>query len=341
MEEKDHRWHQSRPHSLPRLYDLKKLWNPSWFQGNRKQSNYFEGWYLKVVNSDRSQAWAFIPGISIHAGDPHAFIQLINGTTGETWYFRYPVNAFHYSRNSFHVRIGESFFSDQGMQLNIQHRSMDISGEICFHDIQPLTASLKRPGIMGWYRYMPFMECYHGVVSLNHTLSGKLNMNGRDVLFDKGKGYIEKDWGSSMPKAWIWMQSNHFEQPDASFMLSVADIPWMGKSFEGFLGFLLIKKEPMVFATYTGARIIRLEKQHQSVSITVKTKQWLLHIHGTKQPGLQAGGALKAPVSGGMNRIIHESMHASLHVKVTDHFGNIHFEDTGTRAGLEIVEATG
>ncbi|WP_243392439.1 MULTISPECIES: tocopherol cyclase family protein [unclassified Mesotoga] len=26
-----------------------------------------------------------------------------------------------------------------------------------------------------------------------------------------GKGYIEKDWGRSLPDAWIWMQSNNFD----------------------------------------------------------------------------------------------------------------------------------
>ena len=30
----------------------------------------------------------------------------------------------------------------------------------------------KKAGIMGWYRFVPFMQCYHGVVSLNHKLNG-------------------------------------------------------------------------------------------------------------------------------------------------------------------------
>ena len=28
------------------------------------------------------------------------------------------------------------------------------------------------PGIMGWYSFVPFMECKHGIVSINHDLTG-------------------------------------------------------------------------------------------------------------------------------------------------------------------------
>ncbi|MPN29068.1 hypothetical protein SDC9_176516 [bioreactor metagenome] len=84
---------------------------------------------------------------------------------------------------------------------------------------------LLNAGIMGWYRFVPFMECYHGVVSLTHNLNGKIYINNEVHNFKDGKGYIEKDWGSSMPSAWIWMQSNHFNENNSSFMLSIANIP--------------------------------------------------------------------------------------------------------------------
>ncbi len=53
----------------------------------------------------------------------------------------------------------------------------------------------------------PAMECYHGVVSMYHLLSGHLEINGDKVDFSGGKGYIEKDWGRSMPSDWIWIQA--------------------------------------------------------------------------------------------------------------------------------------
>ena len=63
---------------------------------------------------------------------------------------------------------------------------------------------------MGWYSFVPFMECNHGIVSVNHDLYGEISVNGNVIDFNNGKGYIEKDWGVSFPEAWIWIQSNNF-----------------------------------------------------------------------------------------------------------------------------------
>ncbi len=46
---------------------------------------------------------------------------------------------------------------------------------------------------MGWYRFLPFMECYHGVISLTHNLKGKIIVDNKIFAFENGKGYIEKD----------------------------------------------------------------------------------------------------------------------------------------------------
>jgi tocopherol cyclase len=43
-------------------------------------------------------------------------------------------------------------------------------------------------------------------------------VGGRRVDFSGGSGYIEKDWGRSFPRAWIWAQSNTFTQPGTSFL---------------------------------------------------------------------------------------------------------------------------
>jgi hypothetical protein len=47
--------------------------------------------------------------------------------------------------------------------------------------------SLFSPGIMGWYAYVPGMECYHGAVSLDHMLKGELEYNGSFLDFTGGK----------------------------------------------------------------------------------------------------------------------------------------------------------
>ena len=164
--------------SKPALtYNLKKIWHPSWFQGNNKTKNYFEGWYIKLVDKTRENAWAFIPGISLHGKNRHAFVQAINGNTGQTWYFKYPLSSFQYAHQDFLVKIDKNVFSNNFIQLDIENDEGVFRGRVDFSNQTPLRASLRRPGIMGWYRYVPFMECYHGLVSMNHRLSGNLIMD--------------------------------------------------------------------------------------------------------------------------------------------------------------------
>ncbi len=320
------------------IYNQRKVFNAPWFQGNREKDNYFEGWYFKNVSADGRHVWSFIPGVSLVKDNAHAFIQAINGQTGETYYYRYPLEEFSFSPDSFEVCVGKSFFSEKMILLDLDDGKTQIKGELRFDNITSYPSWYKRPGIMGWYRYMPFMECYHGVVSLDHIIGGNLTFNGELMIFEGGRGYIEKDWGSSMPKAWVWMQTNHFGNPGTSFMLSVARIPWVRNTFTGFLGFFLHEGKIMSFATYTGAKIADFRYTGTEVQISIKGKKYLIDIHATKsQRQGQKPGGLKAPVLGNMERVIHESIDAEIKLQILDKAGNAIFTGTGKHAGFEMV----
>ncbi len=319
--------------TFPGIYDLKKVWNPPWFQGNLKIKNYFEGWYIKVVSRNGSHSWAFIPGISLHKGDRHAFVQAINGKTGKTWYFRYPLEAFSFSKNNFEAAIGNNYFSAEGIKLDLSSDKGSFKGELEFLEQVHFPVSLITPGIMGWYRYVPFMECYHGVVSMDHQIKGSLVINETACDFSEGKGYIEKDWGASMPQSWIWMQTNHFETPKTSLMLSVATIPWVRKKFTGFLGFFLHKGKLYHFATYSHARINQIEHNDDHLDLSLNGRGFSLKIQGKKG----AKGSLKAPMLGNMGRVIHESLDSIIDVELINQNGERIFKGQGKNAGLEIV----
>lgn len=314
-------------------YALKKIWNPSWFQGNRKKKNYFEGWYFKSVSESGEYSMSFIPGISITAADSHSFVQAINGKTGQTWYFRFPPEAFKYSRKGFWVSVGPNKFSAKGIELDLQNQHGFFRGKLDFYETALFPVSISQPGIMGWYRYMPFMECYHGVVSLDHAVNGNIESAEGLFNFSNGRGYIEKDWGTSMPESWIWMQTNHFEQEGNSFMLSIAKIPWIGNSFTGFLGFFLHQGKLYPFATYTGAKIKQIDQKGDFINIKIKARRFILEINALKGEK----GSLKAPVSGNMERIIHESIDSEIEAKLFNQQGKLLFSGKGKNAGLEMV----
>lgn len=322
------------------LYNFQKIFKPHWFQGNQEDKNYFEGWYFKNVSADEQNCWAFIPGISLNKNDSHAFVQAINGNTGETFYFSFPADEFAFSDDKFEVWVGKNYFSSEKIYIELDDGTHRFQAEIYFDEITEYPVSISRPGIMGWYRYVPFMECYHGVVSMDHGLSGYIRHNDQYMDFSGGRGYIEKDWGSSMPEAWIWIQTNHFGKPGTSFMLSVARIPWIGSTFTGFLGFFLQENKLINFATYTGAEITELTYTDHEAHITIKGHKYEIQVHGVKaehHSERSNKGGLKAPVLGNMDRVIHENLDAEIHIRITDLDGKQVFNGTGRHAGLEFI----
>lgn len=316
-------------------YPVRKVWNSAVFQGASRTSNYFEGWYFKQVSADGKHIYSLIPGIAHNAdgSSSHAFIQLIDGRTGATSYHTFPAESFHFSRKTFSVSIGQNRFSREGLQVDFGEGEDRFRAEVTFQDVQRLKSRPFSPGIMGWYRFAPFMETYHGVVSLDHQLSGQIETNGQEISLDGGRGYIEKDWGSSFPSSYIWAQSNNFEQTGVSFMCSIARVPWLGKAFPGFLGFVLIEGKVYRFATYTGAKVENLLVEEKEVSFDIQAKKFRLEVRARRSHT----GLLKAPVSGAMDRRIAESLDAVIGLKLYDRDDKLIFEGSGQHAGLEVV----
>lgn len=317
-------------------YDFRKIGNTTIFQGNNKKKNYFEGWYFKMVAEDGSAIMSVIPGIALSKDgkEQHAFIQTINGVTAETRYYSFPIEAFSFARKGFEVRIGNNYFSKERISLDLKDSSSSAKGEVLMSNrVNYKSGTLLNPGIMGWFRFVPFMECYHGVVSLTHDLQGQLTVDNQVLNFEGGKGYIEKDYGSGMPSAWIWMQSNNFSNPTSSFMLSVATIPWLGQSFNGFLGFFYHDNQMHHFATYRTSKMQVEVPDSSSVNIRINNRNHTLLIHARSNNA----GMLHAPVQGAMDRRIPESIDATLKITVLDKKGNIILKDSTDITGLEMV----
>lgn len=86
---------------------------------------------------------------------------------------------------------------------------------------------------------------------------------------------------------------------DGSLMLSVADIPFLGLSFTGIIGIVLLNGKEYRIATYLGARV----KSINNNTVTVKQSGYELTSKLLEKKTLP----LFAPINGDMSRTIHES----------------------------------
>jgi len=311
-----------------------RLFNPELFQGNLRKKHYFEGWYFKQVTQDQSYTFSFIPGVSLAENDSHAFIQIMNGFDRSTDYIRYPLDEFSWDKRNLLLKIGPSVFTGNEISLDIRGENIQVTGQINFKNIVKYPKSIFSPGIMGWYSFIPFMECNHGIVSVNHDLLGRISVNRNVIDFDGGKGYIEKDWGVSFPEAWIWIQSNNFKEHDTSFSFSVAKIPWMGKYFIGFITFLYLNKKFYLFSTYNKSTVSEIARNKDIIEISVRSSENILKIRVIQN----LFGELRAPVSGEMSRRIKESIDSEVHIQLFNKYNILEYEGTGKSVGLEIIE---
>lgn len=312
-----------------------RIWRPETFQGRNRKKNYFEGWYFKLIDKQRKTVMAIIPGISIGESleDAHAFIQVIDAVKGKVEYFRFAFDEFHADKTRMLVTIGRNTFSDNGIKLDLSNENTKISGELNFTEIDRYPKSFFSPGIMGPFSFVPGMECYHDVVNISHTINGSLLLNGTKTELTGGEGYIEKDWGDSFPQAWVWVQANHFEEPGACFMFSVALIPWLGKKFTGLIAFLRTKSGFYKFTTYNGGKIRSIQLGENTLDVTLSNAKYVLSF-STNCP---AGGILKAPKNGLMSREIEESITAETTLRMSRRNGSVLFQGTSQWTGIEIA----
>lgn len=304
--------------------------HPEGFHGRGRRRRFFEGWYVKLVTPDLAQRWAVIPGVFLGPrGEGEAFVQVLDGLTRRSWYHQFPLSEFDAEEGRFAVRVGGCRFSSEGVELAGE---LPLVGKLRFSTpLVPWPVTLRSPGIMGWYAWVP-MECYHGVVSLSHQLEGALAVEGREVRFDGGDGYIEKDWGRAFPSAYVWAQSNHFSTRGTCVMGSAAIIPWLVSSFRGFIAGVWHERRLYRFATYTGAKLERLALDDTHVHMSWVDRTHRLELVTQRR----RGGLLHSPIRTQMHRRVEESMDGELHVRLTTLAGAVLLDDVGKAASLEV-----
>lgn len=246
---------------------------------------YFKGWYYKCCAGNRTIA--FIPAYHRTDDKETASLQIITDDA----VFNIPFESLQFSKKPLLVKLGDSTFSENGIDLNIKSNSLTAEGILRFSHLVPI-----RYDIMGPFRYVPLMQCRHSVYSMRHKIDGQITVNGQQFDFQGGTGYTEGDCGHSFPERYIWTQC--FSQ-SGSMMLSVADIPFLGVHFTGIIGVVILEGKEYRIATYLGAKLKSVNK----TTVTVVQGDYEFTAGLIERNALP----LLAPENGSMTRTIHES----------------------------------
>ena len=289
------------------------------FRGTNGAGPYFEGWYLKH-QTPQGQPLALIPAFHIDSGGHRtASLQVISSDAA--WWLEYPESQLQFSRQPFQVQIGPSSFNSQGIVLHIEQDGLSLHGTLRYG---PFT--VLRSDIMGPFRFFAGMQCSHGVISMGHSLSGTLDLNGERIDFSNGIGYIETDRGRSFPSAYLWTQCVWDGPERGSLMLAIATIPLPVGSFTGCICSIFHCGREYRLATYQGARI----EEWSSYGAVIHQGKYRLEVELLNEQRQ----ALRAPVEGRMERTIHESLCAKVRYRFW-HGKDILFQHTDENASFE------
>lgn len=293
-----------------------------YYHGTGKRGQYFEGWYLKHQTKE-SGALALIPAVHIdRTGRRSASLQIISDN--QAWWLEYPDTEFCASEQTFRIQLGKNLFNSQRMWLNVEQEGISLCGTLRYGQFTPLKSD-----IMGPFRFLPGMECSHGVISMGHSLEGTLALNGKKLDFSGGTGYIETDRGRSFPSAYLWTQCTWQEPRSVSLMLSIATIPMAVGSFTGCICAIVCNGREYRLATYCGARV----EQWSESGAEVRQGRYRLEVNLLEAHQCP----LHAPVEGNMGRTIHESLCAKVRYRFW--CGEmLVFEHTDCRASFEYAD---
>jgi len=313
------------------LRRLKAIWKPELYHGWGRRKRFFEGWYYKIVSINQKNAFAFIPGIAMDEnGLKQAFIQVLDGKNLKSNFIKFSFDDFKANPLKHDLSIGGNRFTLNSIELNLS----EIKGKLVFRNLIPWSKSLFSPGIMGPFSFLPFMECYHGILSMDHTISGELIVGDKKIDFEKGRGYIEKDWGYSFPLGYIWMQSNHFSKRNISFKFSVAKIPLKSFSFIGFIAGIWIENKLIEFTTYNFSKLKKCSVSKFEVIIEMENGNYHLSVKAHRAESTK----LAAPIHGFMDSRIEESMNSIIELVLVDKKNNqTIIKDKGSSACVEVA----
>ncbi len=297
--------------------------------------NYFEGWFYKFVTADCSRCISIIPGIATgeNRGEAISFIQLNQNRRNSLWQ-SYPLSSFKYSPCYDEFLVGGNSFSNKHIRLEGLIGKTAISGKIHFSRPTPFPQSIYAPSVMGPFSYLSNMQCSYDILSFSHSLTGYLSIDGEIIDFTGGKGYIEKNNGSSFPDSWIWIHGNSFmDNPSASFTFATATLPIGSYSAKGVVCCLHNKGNLINNSTYNLAMVKSVKITGPIINACVSSPYYDFHIK-VKQ---STTNKLYSPKLGNMDNYVCESLDSVLRLKIYDKVNKkLIFSDYSLCAGSEI-----
>lgn len=206
-----------------------------------KKTQYFEGWYYRLTLPDIKQTFAFMYSIEDPIGNQAnsgGALQILG--IDETYLYR----VFPEVKNFFAASDNLSFGHWGKTDLRVEPKPLKskkfahsvtegyqasailnqgsiydpVRNEYCHwkYEIKPIygwgNCTGSQQATAGLLSYLPIFDPGWQITMAHGLATGWVEWRGQCYQFIDVPAYSEKNWGSSFPKKWFWLNCNSFEQ---------------------------------------------------------------------------------------------------------------------------------
>ncbi|PAT02298.1 hypothetical protein CI105_02855 [Candidatus Izimaplasma bacterium ZiA1] len=290
---------------------------------NKREVNYFEGWYLRLTDLNNDINIAVIFAVTKYQADQHSFIQVLDSINKKTYYYRFSIEDFLSENNQ--IIIQGNLISPNALKLETTDFKIDV--KLTNHTFLKQKKN-KSTSAMGYLKNFP-LQCFQDVIFLDALFAGKIKLNSK-TYFASGKSYMEKTYGNKFPEKWLWVQSNH-SSSEAKFTLALGIIPVLFLKIKGFFCILRVDDVEYKFAIYNFARIKVTKVSNDSIKVILKKGKYKIVL---LLDSLNALELLGPALNGKMGLKVFESVSSKMTLKLYKK-NNLVFSEQTNNVGFE------
>ena len=203
----------------------------------RSRRDWYEWWYYKVVLPGTPEAFYFCYGVvnpwdvGQTRGASRAYIDMGSFAAGETFERTFPVGEFAAASDRTFVQVGENTATDRGLK----GRFLTPDGEEISWDL-----SLEKDwgvNVLGWAMSRGWASnIFWYPAQAGASMSGRITYRGKTFTLARAPAYQDRNWGTSFPKWWTWLVSNHFKGAPGTILAAGGGQPRIFPGTDRFQG---------------------------------------------------------------------------------------------------------
>ncbi|WP_036485872.1 tocopherol cyclase family protein [Myxosarcina sp. GI1] len=344
------------------MFDVNKLQTPhSGYHWDRFAPRYFEGWYYRLTLPEIGQTFAFMYSIEDPIGEranSGGAVQIL-GIDEQYLCRTFPdVRGFFAAKDSLSfghwgnkLSIAPQLLStsefESGIEQGYQATATLNQGCIYYPDkqkycrwqyqIKPVygwgNPSQLQQATAGWLSYLPVFEPGWQVLMAHGLATGWIDWQGQVYNFTDAPAYSEKNWGSSFPQKWFWINCNSFNNTNDLAVTAVGgirDVLWWQEE----VGLIGIHYQGQFYEFAPGNSQISWQVQPWGKwQIQTSNRDYQINLTGTTN---LPGTFVRVPTAKGLVFNCRDTTKGKLTLELRSRYGKTIVMANSNLAGLEI-----